>query len=326
MNEPDTQVAGSTSHESLGKLLAETRKARGWTAGYAANQLRLPESTVLQLEAEEFSLLPGEVYVRGYLRNYARLLRLPSDEVVAAYLAGYRRSAPSALRESQFTFAAERRPSASQPMGATSGNSHEPDGHHESSSHALLWAALVIAAAYGLTWWWPEKGISLDQVKSQLADTFATNPQHADIADTNDAARPAAALSTSTLPSPSVPQEVNTGAAPMPANSTDTAPPPETTTTPDINRSAQAPTEDILVLDFRGDSWATVFDASGNRLMNQTGAKGSSKTLKGKAPFKLTIGRVSEVTITMNGTTYTLPNAEKRATEKFSVPFPDNPQ
>ena len=37
--------------------------------------------------------------------------------------------------------------------------------------------------------------------------------------------------------------------------------------------------------------------------------------------FKLTIGRVSDVTITMNGETYTLPNAEKRATEKFSVPF-----
>jgi cytoskeleton protein RodZ len=325
MNEPDTQVAGNTSHESPGRLLAETRKARGWTAGYAANQLRLPESTVLQLEAEEFSSLPGEVYVRGYLRNYARLLRLPSDDVVAAYLTAYRRSAPSAVRESQFSLTAERRQSASQPISPTAGNSHEPDGHHESSSRALIWAALVIAAAYGLTWWWPEKGISLDQMKSQLADAFSTSRRHADIADPDDTERPAAAILPSAPQNPSVPQEVNAGAAPMPPNSTDTAPPLETTTTPDVNQSTQAPAEDILVLDFRGDSWATVFDASGNRLMNQTGTKGSSKTLKGKAPFKLTIGRVSEVAITMNGTTYTLPNAEKRATEKFSVPFPQNP-
>ncbi len=89
--------------------------------------------------------------------------------------------------------------------------------------------------------------------------------------------------------------------------------------------SEQSSGDDVLILNFRGESWATVFDASGNRLMNQTGPKGSTKTLKGKAPFKLTIGRISEVTITMNGTIYALPNAEKRATERFSVPFAENP-
>lgn len=37
------------------------------------------------LENDQFHLLPGEIYARGYLKSYARVLRLDPDEIMKLY-------------------------------------------------------------------------------------------------------------------------------------------------------------------------------------------------------------------------------------------------
>jgi cytoskeleton protein RodZ len=50
-----------------------------------AAELHLQLDIVNSLERDDYDSLPGPVFVQGYLRNYARLLGLKEDAVVAAY-------------------------------------------------------------------------------------------------------------------------------------------------------------------------------------------------------------------------------------------------
>ncbi len=51
---------------------------------------RVPMSSVERIEADQFDELPGEVFVRGFLKSYARSLGVSPDEVLARYTASRR--------------------------------------------------------------------------------------------------------------------------------------------------------------------------------------------------------------------------------------------
>ncbi len=70
---------------TLGSYLRNAREARGLDLRDAAQQTRISINYLKAIENEEFSKLPGEVFVKGFLKNYARFLRLPEDEVVKRY-------------------------------------------------------------------------------------------------------------------------------------------------------------------------------------------------------------------------------------------------
>ena len=51
---------------------------------------RIPIASIERIEADHFDDLPGEVFVRGFLKAYARAVSLPVDEVLARYTASRR--------------------------------------------------------------------------------------------------------------------------------------------------------------------------------------------------------------------------------------------
>lgn len=55
-----------------------------------ARATRMPASSVERIEADQFDELPGEVFVRGFLKSYAQAVGLPSDDVLARYTASRR--------------------------------------------------------------------------------------------------------------------------------------------------------------------------------------------------------------------------------------------
>lgn len=65
-----------------GAVLAAARTAQNLSVADVARQLKLSASQVNALEAGEFERLPGPVFVRGFVRNYARLLRLDPDRLL----------------------------------------------------------------------------------------------------------------------------------------------------------------------------------------------------------------------------------------------------
>ncbi|WP_027355414.1 helix-turn-helix domain-containing protein [Desulfofundulus thermocisternus] len=67
----------------LGKILQEARQARGLSLEQVEKETKIRRRYLEALEKEAFDLLPGRVYVRGFLRTYARYLGLDAEALVA---------------------------------------------------------------------------------------------------------------------------------------------------------------------------------------------------------------------------------------------------
>jgi cytoskeletal protein RodZ len=69
----------------LGELLKETRQSKEVSLEKVEEELRIRKKYLQALEEEDFSIMPPEVYVKGFLRNYAIYLGLDLQEVKALY-------------------------------------------------------------------------------------------------------------------------------------------------------------------------------------------------------------------------------------------------
>lgn len=70
---------------TLGEQLRAQRERKGITLEQAAADTRIREKFLKALEDGDYPSLPGAVYTRGFLRNYADYLDLGTDELVVLY-------------------------------------------------------------------------------------------------------------------------------------------------------------------------------------------------------------------------------------------------
>ncbi len=70
--------------QSVGQSLREAREARQLPIADIARTLKLSERQLAALEADQWSALPGTTFVRGFVRNYARLLALDAGPLMEA--------------------------------------------------------------------------------------------------------------------------------------------------------------------------------------------------------------------------------------------------
>ncbi|BAZ93631.1 uncharacterized protein FOKN1_1232 [Thiohalobacter thiocyanaticus] len=80
--EPGAPTAAATG---AGSRLREARERKGISPAEVAAQLHLHEHIIVALEQDDHERLPAPIYVRGYVRAYARLLGLDEEELLALY-------------------------------------------------------------------------------------------------------------------------------------------------------------------------------------------------------------------------------------------------
>ncbi|WP_299730948.1 RodZ domain-containing protein [uncultured Endozoicomonas sp.] len=68
-----------------GTQLLQARESQGMSVIDAALALKITETYVRALENDDYTELPQSTFVRGYLRNYAKILGLNGDELAAVY-------------------------------------------------------------------------------------------------------------------------------------------------------------------------------------------------------------------------------------------------
>lgn len=124
MSEDSETVTKEQQHEdrqrnSPGRMLRAERESREWSVQQVANDLHLTMHYVSALEADEFDKLPGDVFVRGYMRSYALLLGLDPDEVLQRYRAYSERR--QARKEEAFKRYTRRRNDRNRPWIIVSG-------------------------------------------------------------------------------------------------------------------------------------------------------------------------------------------------------------
>lgn len=74
--------AESKPHPTLGEFLQRAREKKGLSLEYIADRLKLKVSTVKALEADYYDDIGGLVYVKGYLRTYAKLVNANIDQAL----------------------------------------------------------------------------------------------------------------------------------------------------------------------------------------------------------------------------------------------------
>ncbi|HSC87693.1 MAG TPA: helix-turn-helix domain-containing protein [Polyangiaceae bacterium] len=70
---------------SVGQYLRQHREERRMSIAEVARATRVPVSSVERIEADQFDELPAEVFVRGFLKSYARVVGLEEEDVLARY-------------------------------------------------------------------------------------------------------------------------------------------------------------------------------------------------------------------------------------------------
>jgi cytoskeletal protein RodZ len=85
MGKPDTSYKTQFDMLSAGQMLKEAREKLNLTRAEIAESIYLGTQVIIDLENDHYTHLGAEVYIRGYLRNYARFVNLTSDTVLSAF-------------------------------------------------------------------------------------------------------------------------------------------------------------------------------------------------------------------------------------------------
>jgi cytoskeleton protein RodZ len=84
MNEQADQPATPGNQPGIpGKTLQSQREAMGWSVEQVADQLKLAPRQVVALEAGDYAALPSPAVTRGFVRAYAKLLKIDAAPLVS---------------------------------------------------------------------------------------------------------------------------------------------------------------------------------------------------------------------------------------------------
>ncbi len=303
-SERTEQGATSDKHHSQpGATLAAQREALGWTVEQVAEQLKLAVRQVVAIEAGDYAALPSPAVTRGFIRAYAKILRLdpaplvamaPVDNPVPADAGGaVRRDRPTSFSHSRYPT------------------------HGKRSSLPLAWIAgvVVVAAAGAAAWHFglvsmpgsatPGSGDAV--LGTPVETTTAVTPQAADT------------VHNPTVPLISVPVPAGAdGAAPVAGAATPPVAPAATTPlvapgTPAATAAtvpaaaAPAAGANTLVLNVREDSWIEVKPQGGKALISRLVRAGSTETVDVPGTATLVVGNPAGVSATLRGAAVALP-------------------
>lgn len=260
-----------------GERLRAARTAAGLTIEGVADDLHISRRLLEAIERDDYTKLPGRVFARGYLRNYARLVELPVDQVLESFDA----LAPPAE---------EAAPALRTVVSAHQIRSQVPSSH--SAVRAVTWIIVLALVALLLTWWqgyleWPGlAGMSgKPQAEAPVILLPVGEPVPAVIerdiaAEPEPPAAPAAAT-----PDPAAKGvETPTAATAAPGREASAQSVPDTQTAAPVAKAPDA------AIELTGRSWLEVLDSSGAFKLSGTFGPGFRKTLEGEPPYRIAIG------------------------------------
>lgn len=243
-----------------GAVLRAAREAQGYSLAEVAQVLKFGVRQLDALENDDYSTLKGATFIRGFVRSYARYLRL--DEV--PLLAALEPQVPLAVAEVRTV---------------DSVNAVMPSGVQDNSKRAYWLAAFVLLLGAVAWFAWQEQGASAPDAQKPETVPVVAAPE------------PEPALVAASSVSPPQPMLAPTPAviAPAAAGTAETPVPPAPVA------ASPSPNERQLLLSFSGVSWVEVRDASNQIIYSGNSTPDSRQALRGRPPFQLVIGNASAV-------------------------------
>lgn len=79
------KVKKITEREKVGNILKKAREKRGLDLSQVEKRLKIRKKYLEALEQENWDILPGEVFLRGFLQKYAKFLGLDAQKILELY-------------------------------------------------------------------------------------------------------------------------------------------------------------------------------------------------------------------------------------------------
>jgi len=307
---------GAEYRSRCGGALRATREKLGFTTQEIASRLRLSNKQIEAIEADNFAVLPEATIVKGFIRNYAKQLKIDAEPLLDAYNVIVPSKAPQSF---------SLKPTIDMKVTAYK------------KPNAMRYALFGLAAALGFgVWLFYENYVqkpspvnpAAEIVKPQVGETLP------------EAALPAAernmdeTITQLTLPNNgATTSEVTTASevatigaetavvTPPPANPalpattipTQTVPASSSPPTPQPPAAQPAPTQaetsqfetsigmSKLELNATQETWVSVTDATGKEIYNKTLFAGNREVIEAKRPLNITVGNALGATLVVNG-------------------------
>ena len=305
-----------------GKRLQAAREAKGMDVAQAAEQLHLSRAMVNALEAEDYAKLPARVFVRGYYKNYARLVEVPVDTILQEF--------------------EDRCPDGdcnTAPLVATRSAKPEVRSNH-SLVRLITWLVVFTLVAMLVIWWqgyfnWPktpkvteQPAAAYEEETTVVPETTpnATEEMVEDVIPAITEPEPEQQAEEADQPAPAAVEVTEEVAADANAETTEdvteavetpTAVAPTTVEAPHVEE-IEVPVKPELIVLFSGDCWVDIRDSTRQFKLFGRMADGDMRKLGGEPPYTMVFGDYSVAKLLVNGTPYDLSAHAKGNTAKFT--------
>ena len=309
--------AGNADPQRPGRILAAERERQGLGPAEIAQRLRMSTWQVEALEADDYGRLPRGPFLRGFVRNYAKLLGL-APETVLAHLA------EGASREAKPQIVVPSQNIRFDPLSDRMGSPYVK---------AAAIASVVVALGLAAMYWWTFIRNSPPTVARKPAPAAVTTapvpaaptpvppPMVAEaprvelpVEPVNKAeSKPEPAKATETKAGPAKKAETKAEAPKRPEASPE--PKPESS----VQRVASTSSGGTLKLRFKGKSWVEIKDAGGRVILTGLNDPGSEAEVSGKPPFRVIVGNAPDVQLFVNDREFNLAPHIREAVARFTV-------
>ncbi|MBH0045857.1 RodZ domain-containing protein [Pseudoalteromonas sp. NZS11_1] len=287
MNEENTQT--QSEQPTVGQILKNHREQANVSIATIAAPLKLSELQIKRLENDEFTLLGPITFVKGYIKNYCRELKVDSAPILAMMPAPPEPAKPANMQS--FSRRTEK---------------------EANDSRLMFFSYLILAIVIGSSalWFWQnatpieEQTSNINVANSKMSERQAAQPsiseqqQQAEIDDESLLESQSTSSETSTSP------EIVKETAPIASNS-----------------ASQDDASSTIVMNFTGESWVEIYDGEGEKIAFGVKKAGYIMTVSGTPPFSVVLGKHDAVDITLNGEPVDVSAFPQNRLAKFTLPL-----
>ncbi|GEM_PF-1232349 len=309
-----TEDSPSDNNMRPGAYLRHAREQKRLSIQHVADRLYLDTGVIQALENDDYDKLPSAIFVRGYLRNYAKLLDIPKDSIIEAYeLLTGQHTLPSITPQNK-------------PKAQASGS--------DSWVRMMTYAIIITAIVFLTLWYYTTRTtLSLNPNEDPNFDHETTKPLALlPLPETDDdpllqgenTDYPASliGLPTNTPPPaidlPTTPNltgntpEVTPGnTAATPPNPSGTPTVPNATDTSPAATPTQGDTRNVKI-NLKNRTWLKVTDNTGKTLYNGISQGSETLNLSGEPPFKINSGHTEGISVDYLGKTLEMKDLANR--------------
>ena len=277
-----TEVDSAEKKQSIGQVLKEARLAQVMSVQDIARQLRLSEKQIAAIEEDDHSKFPNQIFLRGFIRNYAKLVREDTKEF-------------SQLLQDTF------------PPASTQGISFSVDGtpftpdHKKSKGNIII--LLIVVLVSSLLLYEVYRSGRDDQKKNEnigngtIAETIIQLETEIELAPEDNQNQLSSVIRSNGSNFNALTEEIETDQ--QNGNYLDKEQKVETVLEVE-NKPVESEGGGTLSFMFTGESWVEVEDAEGRKIFSRTSPGNTEETVNGSPPFSLTIGNAASVRLLYN--------------------------